>query len=165
MPLCKAARSLSRILLYVHAALTLPQVSSRAPGSRENCALRDTHLICVSAICMSMFWMCGFTDDWRLCAHIRTHAHQIQQAVYYFIVGLTFFTYIRVVTANPGRPDTLESACMQAGRACNGKEMRMCQKCENCTRTYIYIYTVKDCAIFGMCMYCKYAWIYTCTKR
>jgi len=54
----------------------------------------------------------------------------VVQATFYAIVSLTFFAYVRVVTADPGRPCGLESPHMLSGRAANGKEMRMCQKCK-----------------------------------
>ena len=51
------------------------------------------------------------------------------QGLYYLLVTLTLFAYVRVITSNPGRPCDIESSCMETGRACNGKEMRLCQKC------------------------------------
>jgi hypothetical protein len=47
-------------------------------------------------------------------------------------VCVTFYTYVRVVTANPGRPSDIgDSGCMKTGRAANGKDMRRCNKCTN----------------------------------
>jgi len=51
-------------------------------------------------------------------------------ATFYAVVSLTIFAYFRVVTADPGRPCGLQSPHLESGRAANGKEMRMCQKCK-----------------------------------
>lgn len=74
MPLCKAARSLSRILLYVHAALTLPQVSSRAPRSRENRITRNLTYMCVCTKYVNVLnvWIHGWLTPLYAHAYART---------------------------------------------------------------------------------------------